>query len=287
MKGLVFLGVTLLCVGAAFADVTDSAPGAPAGPAVVDTPEVGTDAWGQLIRSFAILPSSGTNSTGAVVTNDGYFITGMWTSFSTFYVYTTAGSFVRSVSASSPSGGFRDGTGRCHLGSGYFVAGGSGPGMYGYFKYSAGGNPASSASGNLMSAGRGVAWDGTYYVAISGSWSTPLARYTTTGSQVGTLPIGSGVAMYGIAAHPSVPSYIYCATHLSGNPLRQYIATTGSIVRSFALAGMAGGVDAGWSDGYLYCVGQNPTRYCWVRDGEISGSSVAPESLGKVKAVFR
>jgi hypothetical protein len=283
MKGLVFLSVTLLSVGAAFAGFTDAAPGAPA---VVDTPEVGTDAWGQLIRSFTIIPASGTNSCCAVVTHDGYFITGMWTSFSAFYVYTTAGSFVRSVSASSPSGGNRDGTGRCHLGTGYFVCGGGGPGMYGYFKYTDGGNPASSASGNLMSAGRGVAWDGTYYVAISGGWSTPLARYTTTGSQVGTLPVGSGVGMYGLTAHPAKPDRIYCGTHLSGYPLREYIATTGSIVRSFAIGGQSGGNDAGWSDGYIYCVSQLP-RTCFVRDGELSGASVAPESLGKIRAVFR
>jgi hypothetical protein len=282
MKGLVFLGVTLLSVGAAFAGYTDAAPGAPP---VVDTPEVGTDAWGQLIRSFTILPASGTNSCCAVATNDGYFITGMWNSFSAFYVYTTTGSFVRSVSASSPSGGNRDGTFRCHLGTGYFVCGGGGPGMYGYFKYTAGGNPASSASGNLMSAGRGVAWDGTYYVAISGSWSSPLARYTTTGSQVGTLPIGSGVAMYGIAAHPAKPNNLYCSTHLSGYPLREYIATTGSMVRSFSVGGQAGGTDAGWNDGYLYCVSQSP-RSCFVRDGELGSPGVAPKSLGTIRAVF-
>lgn len=284
MSKYVLFAVAVLCAGAAFASVTDTAPGSSA---VVNGPELGTDAWGQLIRSFSILPTSGTNSTGAVVTSDGYFITGIWSSFNMFYVYTTAGSFVRSVSASSPSGGFRDGTGRCHLGSGYFVAGGSGPGLYGYYRYTAGGNPASSASGNLMSAGRGVGWDGTYYVATSGTWSTPIARYTTTGSMVGTLPVGSGVAMYGIAAHPSSPSYLYCATQVTGNPFRQYIATTGSMVRSFTLGGMAGGCDAGWSDGYLYTVGQDPTRFCWVHDGEISGSSVAPESLGTIKAVFR
>jgi hypothetical protein len=283
MKGLVFLGVTLLSVGAAFAGYTDAAPGAPP---VVDAPEIGTDTWGQLIRSFSILPSSGTNSCLAVVTHDGYFITGRWTSFNMFYVYTTAGSFVRSVSASSPSGGNRDGTYRCHLGTGYFVCGGGGPGMYGYFRYTAGGNPASSASGNLMSAGRGVAWDGTYYVAISGSWSSPLARYTTTGSMVGTIPVGSGVPMYGLTAHPSFSQYIYCGTHLSGYPLRQYIATTGSVVRSFSIGGQAGGNDAGWNDGYIYCASQSP-RTCFVRDGELSGSSVLPKSLGTIKAVFR
>lgn len=283
MKRLVVLGVALLCAGAAFAGYTDSAPGAPA---VVDTPEVGTDAWGQLIRSFAILPSSGTTSTGAIVTHDGYFITGRWTSFNMHYVYTTAGSFVRSIAASSPSGGNRDGTGRCHLGTGYVVMGGGGPGMYGYFAYSAGGNPAASASGNLMSAGRGVAWDGTYYVAISGGWSSPLARYTTTGSMVGTIPVGSGVAMYGLTAHPSFASYIYCGTHLSGYPLRQYIATTGSVVRSFSIGGQSGGNDAGWSDGYIYCTSQTP-RTCFVRDGELKPESIAPKSLGTIKAVFR
>ncbi len=283
MKTLAFLTVTALCAGTAFAGFTDCAPGAPT---VVDIPDTGTDTWGQLIRSFTILPSSSYNSCCAVCTHDGYFITGRWQTFDSFYVYTTTGSFVRSVSASSPSGGNRDGTGRCHLGSGYFVSGGGGPGLYGYFKYTDGGNPASSASGNLMSAGRGVAWDGTYYYAISGGWSTPIARYTTTGSMIGTLPIGSGVGMYGLATTPSFSSYLYCSTHLSGYPLQQYIISSGSMVRSFAIGGQAGGTDAGWSDGYLYCVSQSP-RTCFVRDGELAGQSVTPESLGTIKAVFR
>jgi hypothetical protein len=250
-------------------------------------PKVETDAWGQLIRSFAVLPSSGYNSTGAVCTYDNYFLTGMWTTFNAFYVYGPTGSFVRSVTATMPSGGFRDGTGRCHAGTGYFVAGGSGPGPYGLFTYAAGGNPGSASTGTVLSGGRGVAWDGTYYYATTGTWSTPVGRYTTTGSMLGTIPYGSGVPIYGLAAHVYYPSYIYAYTQESGNPCKQVLMASGSVVRSYTTGGMAGGLDVGWSNGYLHNVGQDPTRFCWVYDGELGMTNVAPKSLGAIKAVYR
>lgn len=284
MKRLVLMTLVAMCAGAAFAAVADRAPCASG-----ITPASGSapDAWGQMVRSFAVLPSSGTNSTGAVTTYDNYFLTGMWSAFNMFYVYTTAGSFVRSVTASSPSAGFRDGTGGCHLGNGYFVAGGGGPGLYGYYTYAAGGNPGSVAAGNLMSAGRGIGWNGTYYYAVTGNWSTAVAEYSTTGSQIRTIPYGTGVPIYGVAAHPSQPTYIYAYTQETGNPLKQVVIASGSVVKSFTTGGMAGGADAGGTGSYLYLVGQDPTRFCWVYDGEISGSGVAPKSLGIIRAIFR
>jgi hypothetical protein len=282
MKGLTFLVMVLLGAGAAFASVADTAPGAPA---VADMPSGGTDTWGLLVRSWSTADSQTYTKTGAACTNDNYYITGPWTTISFFGVYNAqTGSLVRTSSVSGISG-YRDGTGRCHLGTGYFVICTGGPGPAVYFTYSAGGNPGSSSAGNLFTCGRGIGWNGTYYYATTGSWSTPIGEYTTTGSLVRSFTTGVESALYGIAAHPSFASYIYCFSGASGNIVTQHYTSSGSRVRSFSAGGQYGGIDAGWSDGYLYCGAQN--NYCYVYDGELRGESVMPKSLGTIKAVFR
>ena len=276
------LALLLLVVGVSvsLAATADVAPGAGC-----DAPYVPSDAWGQLIRSWSITqPSSGVK-TGAACTNDNFWMTGAWSGFNAFGVYSTSGSFVRTVSASGISG-FRDGTFRNHLGTGYFVIASGGPGAAVYFAYTAGGNPGSSVAGNLgFSCGRGIGWNGTYYYATTGSWSTPIGYYSTTGSLVGTLSAGTGLPVYGIGCAPGNPGYFWTWDQGSGSPIKQW-TTAGSQVRSFTTSSSsAGGVDIGWSDGYLYCTSQTPAT-CFVYDGEVL-SSVAPESLGTIKAIYR
>jgi hypothetical protein len=281
MKGLTFLVMVLLAAGAAFANVADTAPGTLA---VADLPSGGTDSWGQLIRSWSQTDAQTYTKTGASYTYDRYYMTGPWQQISFFQVRNDAGSLVRTSSVSGISG-YRDGTGRCHLGNGYFVICTGGPGPAVYFTYSAGGNPGSSPAGTLFTCGRGIAWNGTYYYATTGSWSSPIGEYTTSGSLVRSFTTGVESSLYGIAAHPGMSSYVYCFSGASGNIVTQHYISSGSRVRSFSVAGQYGGIDAGWSDGYLYCSAQN--NYCYVHDGELVIPSVAPKSLGTVKAVFR
>lgn len=282
MNKYVLVTLAVLCAAAAFGTGVDRAPGAGA---AVTAPEAGTDAWGQLIRSWAVTSPTGVK-TGSAYTNDNYWITGAWTSFTAFGVYSSTGSLVRTVSASGVSG-MRDGTFKCHLGTGYFVICTGGPGPAVYFRYTTGGNPGSTPAGNLgFNCGRGIAWNGTYYYATTGSWSTPVGYYTTTGSLVGTLPVGSGVPLYGIAMNPSVPTKLITWDQRSGSPITEF-TTAGSQVRSFTtVSSSAGGIDPGWSDGYLYGCSQTPNS-CLVYDGELRATGVTPKSLGKIKAVYR
>ncbi len=282
MKKCVFITAAVLCSVAAFGAGVDRAPGTSA---VAPPPGDPNPAWGSLIRSWSVSQPSGVK-TGSAYTNDNYWITGAWTSFNAFGVYSSTGSLVRTVSASGVSG-MRDGTFRCHLGSGYFVICTGGPGPAVYFTYTAGGTPGSSPAGNLgFNCGRGIAWNGTYYWATTGTWSTPIGYFTTTGSMVGTISTGSGLPVYGIAMTPSFPDRLITWDQNSGSPIKQW-TTTGSQVRSFNTASSTcGGIDVGWSDGYLYGCSQTPNT-CMVYDGELAGNSVTPESLGKIKTVFR
>ena len=278
------LALLLLVVGvsASLAATADVAPGAGC-----DAPYVPSDAWGQLVRSWSITqPSSGVK-TGSACTNDDYWMTGAWSGFNAFGVYDTTGSLVRTVTASGISG-FRDGTGANHLGTGYFVAATGGPGAAVYFTYGAGGNPGSTVAGNLgFSCGRGIGWNGTYYYATTGSWSSAIGYYSTTGALVGTLTAGVGIPVYGVAAttEPTKTGYFWTWDQRTGEIMTEW-TTAGSQVRSFTTASSsAGGIDVGWNDGYMYCCSQTPNS-CMVYDCEIR-IGVAPKSIGTIKAVYR
>jgi hypothetical protein len=280
MKRLVVLPLVVLCASAAFADIADVSPYAQK-----KGPELGTDAWGQAIRSWSQADSQTYTKTGAVYTYDKHFLTGPWTTISFFQVRNAdTGSLVKTSSVSGISG-FRDGTGRCHLGTGYFVICTGGPGPVVSFAYTAGGTPASSPTATLFSCGRGVAWNGTYYYGTTGSWSSPIGEYSTSGSLIRSFTTGVENALYGIAAHVNYPSYVYCFSGASGNIVTQHYTSNGSRVRSFSVGGQYGGIDAGWSNGYLYCSAQN--NYCYVYDGELGMSNVVPSSVGKIKTFFR
>lgn len=280
-KGYVVL--LALCVGAAMAAVVDRAP-AGATPAPGDYP-----AWGQLIRSFSISQMTSGYPGGIACTNDGYVIVGHWgSSFTAWYVYTTAGSYVQSVPVSGmTSYGFRGGSGKCHLGSGYFVGAHVSGGVRAW-PYSAGGNPGTTYTVVIASAqGRGVAWDGTYYYATTGTYGTPIGIYTTAGSQVGTVP-GSvyNAGVYDYATPVSGNGYIYVGTQ-SPLTIIEVSLATGSYVRTISgVPSFPAGTDFGWSDGYIYTAIQASPGQIYVYDGP-GFSSVVPASLGKIKAVYR
>jgi hypothetical protein len=283
MNKYVLVMLAVLCAAAAFGAVADTAPSAGTG---VTAPEMGTDSWGQMIRSWT-QPYSGAYNTCAVWTYDNYLITAQWNSFNRFLVYNTSGSLVRSVSASGASGA-RDGCGKNHLGSGYFFVATGGPGPGVYFTYTAGGNPGTSPSGTLFSSiGRGIGWDGTYYYCTTASWSSPLGVYNTSGSMIRTVPLPSTVTagLYGNAGGKPGKGTIVTWDQAGGYPVRESNATTGSQVRSFTMAAQAGGIDQAWSAGYLYLSGQNGNGY--IYDGEMGFTNVAPSSLGKIKGLYR
>jgi len=283
MRALVLLSALALAA-TAFATTADRDPTCvdPKGP---EEP-LFNPAWGQLIRSWA---TTGTNQQNlAACTRDGYFISGKWTSFSGFYVYRTTGTFVRSVTASGVSG-TRDGTGKCHLGSGYFASIDYGSGMA-FWPYTAGGTPGSSPSTRWSQYnGRGVSWDGGYYYITNGSWSDPIVKVNTSGSIVGTIT-GSpwGISPYGHATPAqsggNVP-YLY-VTNQSNSRVEERSLSTGALTRSFSVSATTGGMDVGYGDGYIYYVQQTTMNTVYVYDGDLL-TTVAPTSLGKIKTLYR
>ncbi len=285
MKMLVIVSVALLCVGAAFAaEDVDRAPGA--GSAFVGRGG-GNDAWGDLISSFSMPENSHGYLSGVASSHDGYIWSSNWSQSycHDWYVYTLDGTFVRSVPITTTSGGIRDGEGHNHLGSGYFVTAQYSGGCLMY-PYSDGGNPGGTGSSfSLPAAGRGIGWDGTYYYATTGTYSTPIGIYDTTGSQVGTVP--GSIHLAGLYGHAAAAGYLYAATQTPGNYMREVDLTTGSYTRSFSITAL-GGVERGWGShaSYLHYVTQTSPSVCYTYDAEID-TGVAPMSLGKIKTLYR
>jgi len=190
-----------------------------------------------------------------------------------------------------------DGTGRNHLSPGnnspgfcVVTTGAPGPAVAVY--YSPSGPTSFSLSAGppvISSVGRGIAWNGTYYYATTGSWGSAIGIYS--GSLVGTV---TGIdqttlnGLYGIAMHVNYPTRLITWDQSSGNPVKPWTLTTwntASLARSFTTPGMAGGIDAAWSNGYLVLGCQN--GYAYVYDGELGMTTVTPESVGKIKALYR
>jgi hypothetical protein len=291
MKKLALLTIAVLAASAVFAAQMDLAPGVPPkDPVSIASPTYSTDAWGQLLRSFQVQP---TYIGGVAVHPDGYISVAHWgSSFTAFYVYTTTGSLVRSVSGlSGTSNGFRDASGWCHLGTGYFVAAQESGGVRAW-PYSTGGNPGTSSTSVIGGAnGRGVSYDGTYYYATQGGYSSAIGIYTTSGSLVGTIP-GSGAApwypKYGSACRFNQrDGYLVSLTYNYG--VRDGNISTGSIRRSFATAtDFAAGADFGWdSDKELYIGDQGTPSEVYVYEAGGGGVSVEPVALGKIKSLYR
>jgi hypothetical protein len=286
MKGLVFLAVALLCVGAAFAETVDRAPNATDN--TIGNPVGYNPAFGQLIRSFRMPENAQGYFAGVATSNDGYCWSSNWSAsyFQYFYVYTSTGSFVRSVSVTTRGSGFRDGEGPNHLGTGYFVTAQVDT-SYRY-PYSSGGNPSGSGTSFISGIrGRGIGWDGTYYYGTTGGFGTTIAVFTTTGSQVKIFP--GSVHSQGLYGHAAGTGYLYCVCQ-SGNVMREVDSTTGSYGRSFSISATGGGVSAGQGgeSQYLYYVNQASPSVMWIYDGQVGViPAVEPASLGKIKGVFR
>jgi|GEM_PF-1622876 hypothetical protein len=282
--------VLLVWAASAFAAVTfgstvDRGPGCPAA-TTKQGPTPYNPVWGECLRFWPMWEALWSNM--AACTNDGYFLTGQYGSFDRFYVYTTMGSYVRSVRASGVLGTC-DGTGKTHLGSGYFASITPADTGVSFWRYSAGGYPGSVPTISWPHLrGRGISWDGKYYYVSN--FNTPIFKVNSSGSVVGTVP-GSpwDCALYGHAT-PVRPGgnapYIYVTCH-KNEWLAEHSLRTGVRVRSFSVYKCSGGLDIGWDDGYLYYVQQTtPCRWAIVYDGDFP-TSVKPTSLGKVKAVFR
>ena len=291
MKKFALLAAVALCAGVVFAGTPDVSPYAGSGVTANDY-----DAWGQLIRSFTLSQPTGVKTGAACIAPHPtvytkLYITGAWTGFTGFGVYNSeTGALIGTVSASAA--GFRDGTGKCHLGTGYFVMGSGGPGpaypvAITYTSSSPYVTLAIQTSPVIPSVGRGIAWDGTYYYATTGAWGSPVGVYTSAGSQVRTWPISSSIlaGLYGLATRVPGDGYLYTWDQASGYLVIQN-DSSGSAVRSFTVPGQAGGMDVGWSNGYLYCCGQTPNT-CFVYDGALGFTNVIPKSLGRIKAAYR
>jgi len=282
MKKYVVLGIAVLCAGAALAATADVSPSAVG----ATPPGFYNPAWGSLVRSYTATGGGTGTYTGVACTSDGYVIHGTWSGWSAFTVYTTTGSFVRSVAVSTTTNGYRDGTGKNHLGSSYIVTMQLTPYSY---PYTAGGTP--GGSGTVLfsgPAGRGIGWDGTYYYATTGSFGTPIGVYTSTGSQVRTFTGSWAANLYGVAAFVPANGYVYVANQ-SPHYVAEVDSTSGSIIRSFTEPCTSeGGIDFGWSDGYIYLVNQTAANSgtIYVYDSALS-NAVQPASLGKLKAIYR
>ncbi|MEE9457539.1 MAG: hypothetical protein V3W11_10370 [bacterium] len=284
MKGLVFLSVALLCVGAVYAaePQVDRAPGAV--PTNVAMPVDYNPAWGSTIRTFACVAYPG----GIANTYDGYVVTGHWgTLFTAWYVYTETGSLVRTVSGlSGNTGGFRGGSARNHLGNGYIVSA-QFTGGCNRWTYSAGGNPGTSGTAlGIPARGRGISWNGTYYYATTGDYGTPIGIYTSTGSQVGTVP--GNVHTLGIYdnATKAGNGYLYISTQTGGYMMREISLATGATTRSFSQSGFNAGCDFDFTSDQIWSTLQASPGRVFLYDGP-GFSAVEPVSLGNIKALYR
>jgi hypothetical protein len=283
MKKLVFAGVAVLCASVAFGAVTDNAPGVPEATRAAE-PVGYNPAFGSLIRSWSTSPVM---AGGIACFADNYVVVGDWTAsrFASYgwRVYTTTGSYVRSVRVTTTANGCRGGSAKCHRGSGYFVDIQESGGTF-LYPYSTGGNPGGTGTSLGVSArGRGIAWDGTYYYATLGGYGTQIGIFASTGSQVGTVP--GTVHTLGIYDYSVRGSYLYVGTQTGGALTREIYLTNGSTIRSFSTASWTAGIDDGANDPYLYCYHQ--TNYqVRVYDGP-SAPAVLPTSIGKIKTLYR
>jgi hypothetical protein len=281
------LAILIVGVGAAFAaePLVDRDPGAV--PCNVAAPLDYNPAWGTVVRSFSCVAYPG----GICSTYDNYVITGHWgTSFTAWYVYTEGGTLVRTVSGlSGNSGGFRGGSARNHLGTGYIVSAQYTGGCR-YWEYSAGGNPGTTGTAlGIPAAGRGISWDGTYYYATQGNYSTPIGIYTSAGALVGTVPgTVHTLGIYDNATTYPGNGYLYVSTQ-SPNVMREVDLATGNTTRSFTESGFNAGCDLDWtslpSDPSIWSTLQASPGYVFLYGNPITG--IEPASLGKIKAVYR
>jgi hypothetical protein len=290
MKRCVLLVAALGAAGAAMAAAPDLSPAAGV---AVPVPASYNPAFGTLIRSF-VMPYGGALSsypvTGVAATYDHYLCIGPWGNWAHFVVYTTTGSLVRTVAVTTPSGGYRDGSGTCHLGDNYIVTLQNTAGPY-YYSYAAGGTPGGTGTSLFTGpTGRGIAWDGSYYFATLGDWGSAIGKYTSAGSLVGSVTGPYAASLYGLGAHPD-SGYLYAVSYL------HYVArvdkSTGSVLQSFNTntTFTEGGADMGPEGNalYLYWCTQNGvnTSVMYVSDSGEVLTTVAPTSLGKIKTLYR
>jgi len=282
MTKLVFI-IFVVGVGVAFATepLVDRDPGAVPSSGV--NPHDTDYGFGSIICSFPCMAYPG----GVVNTYDGYVITGHWgTSFNEWYVYTEAGALVRTVGGlSGNTGGFRGGSARNHLGDGYIVSAQFTGGCK-CWEYSAGGNPGTAGMPlGIPACGRGISWDGIHYYATVGTYGTPIGIYTSNGSLVGTVPGDvHTMAIYDFTAAFPRNGYLYGPTQ-GPNIMREVDLLTGSITRSFSLPGVYTGCDMDWDTNTFWSVHQEDPGYLYNYTIYIMG--VEPESLGKIKAIYR
>ena len=283
MKKLVCAGVAVLCASVAFGAVTDKAPGVPEATTVPGAFSNDTG-FGTLISSFGTKPVMAGGIAGFA---DNYVVVGDWTAtrFRTYgwRVYTTAGSYVRSVAVTTTTNGCRGGSAKCHLGSGYFVDIQHTGGTY-LYTYKTGGNPGGTGTPLKVPAyGRGIAWDGTYYYATIGEYNTPIGVYNSSGSQIRTVP--GTVHIMGIYDYSVRGGYLYVGTQSGGYITREVNLSNGSTIRSFITPNWTAGIDDGPNDGNLWCYYQRPYEVR-VYYGP-KHTAVAPTSLGKIKTLYR
>jgi hypothetical protein len=203
----------------------------------------------------------------------GYLYTTSNYSDNTIHVYTTTGSLVRTIP--TPAGAM--GVEVTHAPSGYLWLNTYSP-YNGYRMVLSNGSVVTSFTGPTY--GYGISSNGTY-LYWSDARTRGLYTLTTTGSivrsftQPGTFPGGCDYV---------APGYLWL-TNWSGSPFLYYVTTLGSVVDSFSTPGVARPSGVTWDGNYVWYHDYDSPNLC-IR-ARANFTSVAPASVGKVKAIFR
>lgn len=188
------------------------------------------------------------------------------------YIYetTTTGSIVRSIRAPSMTMGV-------YFTGSYFWTCSFSPAMVYYLTTA--GSVVRSFSG--PAAGYGLTFDGTY-LWYSSATADRIYRLTTTGSVVTSFSHPGSFA----GGLDWANGYIWAADWPSSGGGVYRVTTTGSVVESYVPV-PNGGRPSGcaWDGNYLWYVDYNTPRYVYCIDTVTT--SIAPASVGKIKAVYR
>ncbi len=288
MRKVLCLGLTALAATAAFAAVNDDAAGTPGSGGYVP-PNPSGYGLGSVIQSW--YTPAGPQGRGCCETG-GYVIVNTYSN--PHYVCTPTGSCVSSHNI--PLGrGWRDSS-RCHLGAGYYaIINSQAPYIVAFIDHEAGSMVGSFATQPMDPVPTNLTYDpdaGYYYA--NGTGENYFARkYTTAGSYVGSILIAGmgarvGALGYTKAAKGRAGAYIFASNY--GARTDAICTTTGSVVATWWAAGLSGcGGDCGKSSrNDDWVVWELRTSSFMVLEYDIEGNiSVAPQSLGTIKALFK
>jgi hypothetical protein len=288
MKKFVYSVLAVLAATAALAAVENAAAGVPANTGYVP-PNPSGYGLGSVIQSWY---------TPAGVDGRACCETGGYVIVNTFknpqYVCMPTGSCVSSHDISLGRG-WRDSS-RCHLGSGYYaIINADPPYLVAFINIQTGSVAGSFPTRYMGPYPMNLTYDpdtGHYY-ANSYGLPTTAYKYTTTGSEVGTITLGGmggwcGALGYTKAAKGNAGAYIWMSSF--SNPNEAICTTAGSLVATWSTAELNGcGGDCGKSSvNDAWVVWELRSKSLRVYEYDIEGNiSVTPRSLGSIKALFK